>query len=487
MMIKPLAVAVVCLAVTTGYGAPLLHTFSSPNSIPYGRFGNALAVDDQRIYIVAEANHLGATLSGTGYAFDRKTFEHVATYPGVQANATVRHIQSNGSDVYMGSWPGDVDGVDRAGFGAIYDAATGALKYVIENPTPETDERFGSWAAPLGTDEWLIGAYKSNDQTPLGGAAFIYSGGDLETTLLDPSLPTAGHADRFGYSVGSTEDYALVGSYRDSEIVYGAGAVHVYDHAGTYLYSIDNPQPESADLFGSSLATKAHHAIIGAFDDDGPDVDDVGAVFLYDLDSRELLLRIDNPEPQLEDKFGFKVAWVGDNIAVGTWDESEGIGENRVFVFDGVTGELLEALADPTGGIGNSFGFELVGVGTDLLVGADATYSGGQTKAGVAYLFDGSAWLPAPGDADHDGAITSSDYLRWAGEFDGTYLRGPADGDFNYDGIANGLDYLIWADAFAHPQTSVPEPTTAFMVLVGSMLLFIGRLQSRAVDRAASV
>ncbi|MEZ6072236.1 MAG: hypothetical protein R3C10_18755 [Pirellulales bacterium] len=299
----------------------------------------------------------------------------------------------------------------------------------------------------------------------------------LENTLFDPSVPLVQHADRYGYSVGSTKEYALVGSYRDSEIVYGAGAVHVYDHGGSYLYSIDNPQAENADLFGSSQSTKGHYALIGAFDDDGPEVDDVGAAFLYDLDTREMLLRLDNPEPQIEDKFGFKVAWVGDNIAVGTWDETEEVGEHRVFVFDGVTGELLEALSDPTGEVGNFFGFEIAGVGTDLLVGAHSTDVENSAGQGVSYLFDGSTWLPTPGDSDHNGIVGSLDYIKWAQQYGNDQVRGPADGDFNYDGITDSADYLIWADNFDQAPALVPEPNS-LSLFVTSMMCCIWRGRS---------
>ncbi|MEZ6072237.1 MAG: hypothetical protein R3C10_18760 [Pirellulales bacterium] len=129
--------------------ANIVHVFTSPTGAALDGFGNAMAADDDLIYIVAQGGDVAYSLSGTGYAFDRDTFELVATYEGVQEGGTIKHVQAYGNEVYMGSWPGNVGDVERAGYGAIYDRLSGALKYVIANPTAEYDERFGSWAAPL--------------------------------------------------------------------------------------------------------------------------------------------------------------------------------------------------------------------------------------------------------------------------------------------------------------------------------------------------
>ncbi|MEZ6072238.1 MAG: hypothetical protein R3C10_18765 [Pirellulales bacterium] len=457
-------IASVVLLLSRAAGAPLLHTFHSPTGHSGDAFGNALASDSDRIYVVALGGDAGFANSGTGYGFDRNSFELVAEYRGSQANAYVRHIQSNEDEIFMGSWSATVNGVRRAGIGAIYDAESGRLKYVIENPTPEEDERFGNWAAALGPKEWLIGAYKANDQTYRGGAAFVFDSGQLSTTLFDPTVPEEGRLDRFGFSVASTSDYALVAAYRDSEVIYGAGAVHVFSRSGDYIHSIDNPDPEFSDLFGGSIDAKGRFAIVGAFEDDGPTLDDTGAVFLCNLDTGEILLRIDNPSPT-HNRFGYKVAFVGDNIAVGTRDDDDEKGQDGVFIFDGVTGELIDSLSEPRGKRGTYFGFDIASVGTDLVVGAHASNIDGQAGEGAAYLFDGSSWRPAFGDANHDHVIDSLDYLKWSGEYDAVQVRGPADGDFNYDGATDGIDFLLWADAFSDSvHESVPEPNALVLV-----------------------
>lgn len=479
------AVILVALTTSTTFGADLLHTFHSPSLTANDGFGNAIAADENYIVIVNQGGDSnGLTNNGTGYVFDRNTYELVSQMDGTQEKAGFKHAQISNDEVYLGSWPGSVDDVYRAGFGAVYDVTTGDLKYVINNPTPAEDERFGSWAAPLGPGQWVVGGYKSDDQTPTGGVVFTFDDGVLNHTLFDPSVPAVGRADRFGYSVGTSDDYIVVGCYRDSEIQYGAGAVHVFDHDGNFIRSIDDPEINNIphdiqDLFGVSLSTKGHYAAIGAHDGDDAvsGTAQVGSAFLYDLDTGEQLLRFDNPDLRLN-RFGFKMAWLGDNIAVGTWNDPDDpyvYGDNGVYIFDGVTGELLESLSDPVGPGYNYFGFEIASAGTDLLVGSHVSPDDGKVGVGLTYLYSGDAWKPLVGDADHNGVIDGSDYLRWASNYGSNNVRGPADGDFNYDGTVDGADYLLWAGAYGTVTAVVPEPST----LVLAMLAVVGLLTTR--------
>ena len=80
-----------------------------------------------------------------------------------------------------------------------------------------------------------------------------------------------------------------------------------------------------------------------------------------------------------------------------------------------------------------------------------------------------------PGDANSDGWVDGTDYLIWAGNYGELGVGLP--GDFNGDGKVDGLDYLEWAGNFgSHASTSVPEPTTLLMAVIGTMLVLWRRL-----------
>lgn len=82
-----------------------------------------------------------------------------------------------------------------------------------------------------------------------------------------------------------------------------------------------------------------------------------------------------------------------------------------------------------------------------------------------------------PGDANDNGVVDGGDYTTWADH----YLEGAAGfsrGDFNGNGFIDGGDYTLWADNFA-PASSlatspVPEPTTAVLFALGSLVVSIG-------------
>jgi hypothetical protein len=79
--------------------------------------------------------------------------------------------------------------------------------------------------------------------------------------------------------------------------------------------------------------------------------------------------------------FGQDVAAFGDDILVGDYDAS------KVYLYDGDTGALLRTFVSPN--VGDSFGYAVAAVGTNVLIGAPADDTAGE-NAGAAYLFDGS-------------------------------------------------------------------------------------------------
>jgi hypothetical protein len=106
-------------------------------------------------------------------------------------------------------------------------------------------------------------------------------------------------------------------------------------------------------------------------------------------------------------------------------------------------------------------------------------------EAGAANLPSGSAYLP--GDADLDGTVDGADFLEWN---DSKFTASAAwcKGDFDASGFIDGADFLVWNEnkfqiADLAP-VAVPEPTTAFLALVG--LCCLRRLQPSLRNTADS-
>lgn len=78
-----------------------------------------------------------------------------------------------------------------------------------------------------------------------------------------------------------------------------------------------------------------------------------------------------------------------------------------------------------------------------------------------------------PGDGNLDGWVDGLDYLLWASHFGDNPAEdppgSPGNGDYDDNGVVDGLDYLVWAANFGThaPSTTVPEPSTVGLILMG--------------------
>jgi hypothetical protein len=90
-----------------------------------------------------------------------------------------------------------------------------------------------------------------------------------------------------------------------------------------------------------------------------------GSVYLFDGNTGELLLTINNPEPAAFDRFGWSVAGVGTNLLVGTpLDDPGGVVDaGSAYLFDGGTGALLRTFNSPNLKADEYFGWSVAGVG----------------------------------------------------------------------------------------------------------------------------
>src|SRR6185369_16493976 len=135
---------------------------------------------------------------------------------------------------------------------------------------------------------------------------------------------------------------------RDAPGASNAGAAYLFDATtGTLLRTFTNPTPGANDQFGSEIALFGNRALIAApFDDAG--ATDSGAVYLYDTTTGALLRTFTNPTPAMSDTFGTSVA-LSDTLALvgAAFDNSAATDAGGAYVFDPVTGALLQEIFDP--------------------------------------------------------------------------------------------------------------------------------------------
>ena len=281
-----------------------------------------------------------------------------------------------------------------------------ALLLSIPNPNPEADDLFGASVADLGGNV-LVGA-PGNDLGPFGsindaGSAYLFNGstGDL---LLNIPNPDPEADDEFGTSVAALGGNVVVGAPNDDAGTFvsidGAGAVHVFNGVtGAKIMTILNPEPETGDLFGSSVAAVGEKILVGAHSDDAGSVDGAGAVHLFDGSTGGLLLSIPNPDPEADDYFGVSVAALGGNVLAGAPGNDVGFlgsidNAGSAYLFDGTTGALVKTITNPNPEANDGFGRSVAALGgSNILVGAYNDAAGAVDDAGAAYVF---GELPPP-------------------------------------------------------------------------------------------
>ena len=275
----------------------------------------------------------------------------------------------------------------------LYDRETGNLLLHIKNPSPKYYDTFGEQVASTPSGDILVGTYKDDTGFTNSGTVYLFDGynGNLLLTINNPS---PAEDDHFGISIATTPNGdIIVGASGDNTGEPSAGIVYIFDGTnGALLLTIPNPTPYPDDKFGSSVASTPNGDIIVGARNDHPANDDfsTGTVFLFDSSYGDQLLRINNPDPNEDDKFGARVASTYDNniLVTALWDDTGANGSGSVYLFDGATGDLLLTFLSPDPEFGDDFGSSLVPTPNgNVYIGEG---NGSPNHVGSVHHFDGT-------------------------------------------------------------------------------------------------
>jgi FG-GAP repeat len=296
-------------------------------------------------------------------------------------------------------------GAQDSGMVKVFDSTTGALFFVLLNPSPANLDRFGSSVAISGT-RVVVGTAGDDTGATDAGSAYVY---DLASatptvpvaTFNNPS-PTAN--GNFGNSVAISGTRVVVGARNDDTGATDAGSAYVYDlSSGTPTVPVamlNNPSPAMDDRFGNSVAISGSRVVVGAPNDD-TGASDAGSVYAYDLASGTPTVPVytlNNPGPAAQDYFGTSVATSGTRVMVGVpADGPVGLRVGNAYVYDlssGTPTVPVVTLNNPSPGNGDQFGSSVAISGTRVVVGAhqDDTRA---SNAGIAHLYDLASATPA--------------------------------------------------------------------------------------------
>jgi hypothetical protein len=325
-------------------------------------------------------------------------------------------VSISGGVVLVGA---GLDGTTGAGSGQAYlfNASTGALLHTLANPTPATNDFFGQRVSISGNLA-LVGAQNDDTSATNAGAAYLFNvtTGALQRTFLNPgTAPIA--SDSFGQAVAVSGNRVLISAILDDTGASNAGAAYLFDATtGALQRTFANPTPASNDQFGNQIALSGNMALIGAaFDDTG--ATDSGSAYLFDLTTGALLRTFANPTPGMNDNFGSSVALSGTRALIGALqDDASGFNEGAAYLFDLATGNLVNTLLIPSVNGNSEFLGQSAALSDEFAVVGAAFDNSAATDGGAAYVYDPvtgallqEIFDPAPGLNDRFGFAAGAD------------------------------------------------------------------------------
>jgi hypothetical protein len=319
------------------------------------------------------------------------------------------------------------------------------------------NDRFG-WSVAISGDYAMVGAPYEDDDASGGatltdaGSAYIFvRSGSTWTQQQKIVAGDRAVQDNFGYSVGISGDYAIVGAWSEDEDASGgatlanAGSAYIFVRSGStwsQQQKIVASDRAAVDYLGFSVAISGDYAMVGAWLEDE---DASGGATLSGAGSAYIFARSGNTWSQQQkivandraasDQFGYSVAISGNYAIVGANLEDENAsggatltdaGSAYIFVRSGNIWAQQQKIVASDRAVADQFGFSVAISGDYAMVGAyleDENASGSATlsDAGSAYIFvrSGGSWSQQQKIVPSDRAV--ADQFGWSVAISGVY------------------------------------------------------------------
>ena len=291
-------------------------------------FGRAIAIAGFKVVIGAPGDDAGEVDTGSAYLYD------IAAGPPAAPLATLASasrsvgdefgsaVAVSGSLVIVGA-PSENSGATRSGSAYVYDLASATPTVpirILRNPHPVADDRFG-YAVAVSGMRVVVGAIWADGSESNEGVAYVYNltSPTPEIPVLTLTPPTLGHSASFGYSLALAGARLVVGAPGGATAGSNAGYVCVYDLDSPQplvpLTTVENPEPEASDFFGSAVAISGDRLVVGATLDGGFDS---GKAYIFDLAGAPPLAPIFSLSSEMR-HFGSSVAISGTRVIIGAY------------------------------------------------------------------------------------------------------------------------------------------------------------------------
>jgi hypothetical protein len=379
------------------------------------KFGVSVAIDGNFAVIGAyECDINNCANAGAAYVFEHigSTWLQRQKLTASDASAGAyfgRSVAIEANTIAVGS-----NHTNNTGSAYIFTRLAGVWSQQAKLTAPDAcdGDNFG-YSIALDANTAVIGAYKCDiNGFADAGAAYVFVRAD-SNWVCEKKLTASDAKDgaQFGNSVAIDTDIVLVGSYCSSPSEIGsAGSVYYFTRtAGVWSQQaiLRASDPNSSDYFGCSVTLDANIAVIGAYECDYGDIDNVGAAYIFTKSasawSQQQKL-IDTDDPCWGEDFGKSVAIEANTIFVGCPNyqvDGNKVGSVFEFVKTGQSWTQKQLFQADDSNDDDHFGFSLAMSGRNLIVGAHFNANNGPSS-GAAYAFCDASVADFDGDNDVD-------------------------------------------------------------------------------------
>ena len=201
--------------------------------------------------------------------------------------------------------------------------------------------------------------------------------------------------DFFGTSMSISDDYAIISAYGNDDSGSESGSAYIFhNNEGTWTETtkLTASNGNENDRFGISVGISDDYAIIGADGSANNSGANSGTAYIFynNLENWEQTQQIESLDAVLGDHFGGSVSISGEYAAIGAeYKSDDGTWSGAAYVFHDNSGiwEQNIKLTASDAGSQKHFGSSISIIGDTLIVGSEGNISFTPYIAGSAYLF----------------------------------------------------------------------------------------------------
>ncbi|NCC99775.1 MAG: BspA family leucine-rich repeat surface protein, partial [Bacteroidia bacterium] len=265
----------------------------------FDQFGNSVSISGNYAIVGAHADDDKGTDSGSAYIFERSEAgvwsqkAKMTASDGAASDQFGNSVSISGNDAIVGAYM-DSDNGTYSGSAYIFErseAGAWSQQAKITASDGAASDYFGN-SVSISGNYAIVGAYKDDDNFNGSGSAYIFERSEAGVWSQQAKI-TASDADYnkyFGSEVSICGNFALVGAVNAvPETTY----LFERNNAGAWAQKtkITASDGAASDNFGSSVSISDNYAIVGAYRDDD-NGGDSGSAYIFDLDVKKAPMQL---------------------------------------------------------------------------------------------------------------------------------------------------------------------------------------------------